>query len=851
MVVKEKPREKKKKVKAISSKDLNPDGTVKQMTQAERKAAYEKEQVLKLQQAKAKREAETAERNRQIREREIAITAKQLESDKNASKHVGELSADDSPLVVSSCVARAMGIDATLKPKDVLARALELSQQLEAIVSDDLLPKDQLLQIAAVLAEQRAQKNAAKAQKAAEKAAAKAAQLEEAAAQKVAQLEKATAEKAARMAAEKAAAAIMMEEAAAQRDAEKESRRDAEDETNKKKAKPKKVKLTKEQKEIAKRLEGTGKMIQEEIALLEAEMHEARIKAAMARIKGDGGYMLGPIDTGEFSLPNPGGGVDLLERASLLLTPGKKYGLIGRNGKGKSTLLKAMAARRVGNLPDSMSLHYVSQTSAEMEVDDGVLPADVVLSADVERGILVRTIKELEALHDAGKDLSDEQEEELRNAHERMQEVDGDSAVGRVTSMLKNLGFSEELLARPVNSLSGGWRVRVALAAALFAEPDMLLLDEPTNHLSIEAVLWLAREIAENPIWESRIVITVSHDRAFLDATCTDCLHISGAARRLTQERGNYSTWMKRRVAQRKAFDQKNSARRMDIAHLKEFIARGGTYSNVSIQRKMKEEQVAKLLEEEEADAEENANLSEDLDMRLTIHCGGRLDVPPIMVSDVTFGYPGMAKPLFSHAEVCVDSGSRLVLLGENGRGKTTLVKLMLGELEPTSGVVHRNSGARIALVNQHHGDQINLDQTALDYLCAQHKGEISREIVEQMRAHLSSCGFDEKLQVVRGRAMSGGQRSRLAMAAVSFARPHVLILDEPTNNLDVESVEALADSIEKFEGGVVIVSHDQHFVSRVANEVWLIDDGKIQRCESFDSYLKHAAKVAAAGIGH
>ena len=173
MVVKEKPKEKKKKVKAISSKDLNPDGTVKQMTQAERKAAYEKEQVLKLQQAKAKREAETAERNRQIREREIAITAKQLESDKNASKHVGELSADDSPLVVSSCVARAMGIDATLKPKDVLARALELSQQLEAIVSDDLLPKDQLLQIAAVLAEQRAQKNAAKAQKAAEKAAAK------------------------------------------------------------------------------------------------------------------------------------------------------------------------------------------------------------------------------------------------------------------------------------------------------------------------------------------------------------------------------------------------------------------------------------------------------------------------------------------------------------------------------------------------------------------------------------------------------------------------------------------------------------------------------------------------------
>ncbi len=835
--MKEKAQQKKKKVKAVSAKDLNPDGSIKQMSMAERKAAYEKEQVLKKQQAKAKREAETAERNRQIREKELAAAAKQLANDK---KHVGQLSADDNPMVVSSCVARAMGIDPKLKPKEVLAKAIELSEELEAVVSEDLLPKEQLLQIAAVLAEQRAQKNAAEAQKAAEKAAAKAAQQEEAAAQK-----------AARLAAEKEAAAIAREEAVAQREAQKESRAEEVDEAKEKKARPKKVKLTKEQKEIAKRLEGTGKLIQEEIAQLEAEMSEARVKAAMARIRGDGGYVLGPIDTGVFALPNPGGGVDLLEDASLLLTPGKKYGLIGRNGKGKSTLLKALAARRVGNLPDSMSLHYVSQTSAEMEVGDGVLPADVVLSADVERGILDKTIRELEAIQDAGKDLSDEQDEELSNAHERMQEVDGDSAVGRVTSMLKNLGFSEELLARPVNSLSGGWRVRVALAAALFAEPDMLLLDEPTNHLSIEAVLWLANEIAENPIWDSRIVITVSHDRAFLDATCTDCLHISGAARRLTQERGNYSTWMKRRVAQRKAFDQKNAARRMDIEHLKEFIGRGGTYTNVSIQRKMKEEQVAKLLEEEAADAEENANLAEDIEQRLTIHCGGRLDVPPIMVSDVTFGYPGMAKPLFSHAEVCVDSGSRLVLLGENGRGKTTLVKLMLGELEPTSGVVHRNNGARIALVNQHHGDQINLDQTALDYLCAQHKGEISREIVEQMRSHLSSCGFDEKLQVVRGRAMSGGQRSRLAMAAVSFARPHVLILDEPTNNLDVESVEALADSIEKFEGGVVIVSHDQHFVSRVANEVWLIDGGKIQRCESFDSYLKQAAKAAEAGIGH
>jgi ATP-binding cassette subfamily F protein 3 len=168
----------------------------------------------------------------------------------------------------------------------------------------------------------------------------------------------------------------------------------------------------------------------------------------------------------------------------------------------------------------------------------------------------------------------------------------------------------------------------------------------------------------------------------------------------------------------------------------------------------------------------------------------------------------------------------------------------MLGELQPTAGSVHRNQGARIALVNQHHGDQIDLDMTALDYLCSQYKGEVGREIVEKMRAHLTSCGIDAQLQTVRGRAMSGGQRSRLAMCAVSFGRPHVLILDEPTNNLDVESVEALAESVEKFEGGVVIVSHDQYFVSRVANEVWVIDNGKITKCPSFDAYIKDAHKA-------
>ena len=287
---------------------------------------------------------------------------------------------------------------------------------------------------------------------------------------------------------------------------------------------------------------------------------------------------------------------------------------------------------------------------------------------------------------------------------------------------------------------------------------------------------------------------------------------------------------------------------------------------------KMKEKQAEKLVEEGAEEAEAAAALQEDHEVPLSLKAGGALSGHLIQLRGVGFGYPGSTAPLFSGAEFSIDSKSRIVLLGENGNGKTTLVKLLLGDLAPTSGEVVRSGAARVALVNQHHADQIDLALTPLQFMVEKcdgtrlghgawptillltprsslhrYPGDESYGHEQGLRSHLSSCGVPAELQALPASALSGDQRSRVALAAVSYAEPHVLILDEPTNNLDLESVAALADCVQRFDGGVVLVSHDQFFVGEVANEVWVVGDGRVAKAESFESYRKkQLAKVRA-----
>ena len=699
---------------------------------------------------------------------------------------------------------------------------------------------------------------------------------------------------------------------------------------------------------------------------LEAELVAARETAV--RLRQEQGAHLGAIEAAAFSLPNPGGGPDLIENASFNLVRGKRYALIGRNGKGKSTMLRWLASRRAGNFPSNVTVHYVTQDVTLRADQEASKPWEVVVEADVERRLLLQERDALMAAAESssgaaaaaaaaaaggGADEEDaDQASKLQSVMERLEAIDAGRAQVRAEQLLSNLGFSDELQQRSMKALSGGWRVRVALAAAIFARPDVLLLDEPTNHLSIQAVLWLAHELTTSVTWQERIVIIVSHDRYFLDEVCMDTLHISGAARRLTQSHGSYTTWAKRRAEQQKALQRSQQLRQHEIDTLKEYAGHGFRYGGSASQinkMKMKEKQAEKLEEEASNELEELAALEEDQELPLELKGGSEIDGFICQLVGVGFRYPaaggagaagaagaggvlaaaaGQGKSsdgdrplLFSGAEFSVDSKSRIVLLGENGNGKTTLVKLMLGELEPTVGEVKRNLKARIAIVNQHHAEQINLTLTPLQFMQSKFPGDGSYGHDQVLRGHLSGCGVPHEQQMTPCSALSGGQRSRVAMAAVSFVRPHLLVMDEPTNSefqtegerggvkkgergrererrrqhrgcgsavlrlrlpplthqcfrlallvcwsinlfvafgqqpnppsthtpliplitkdLDLESVAALAECVQNYEGGVVLVSHDQFFVSKVANEVWVVADGTVKQATSFDAYRK------------
>lgn len=486
---------------------------------------------------------------------------------------------------------------------------------------------------------------------------------------------------------------------------------------------------------------------------------------------------------------------------------GYHYGLIGRNGVGKSTLLRAITSGEIA-LPDHL---YVVHVEQEIQGDERTV-LQTILQVDKEREWLLAKEEELCAMDDdAAEKYAAAGGVDLNEVYERLDELDSDSAETRAASILAGLGFDHEAQGRPTREFSGGWRMRIALAQALFLQPDLLLLDEPTNHLDVFALTWLEEFLAT---WERTIVI-VSHDRGFLNNVTTATMHLH--RKRLAYYGGNYDTFIKVRAEHRAnqmstAKEQQNRA-----SQLKNFIAKFGQgHKKMVKQAQCRMKKLEKLKEE---------MVEVDLDdpyLRINFPAATPLPPPCVSVVDAAFGYePG--RTLYEKLDFGLDCDSRVAIVGPNGAGKSTFLKLILGDLIPSEGWVNRHCKLRLAMFSQHSVENMDTEADAVT-----HMRRLDDEMpLEEARAFLGRFGLSGQLATNPIKNLSGGQKSRLAFAELAYKLPHILLLDEPTNHLDLETIEALAMAINSFDGGVVLVSHDERLISLTCDELWCVHKGE------------------------
>lgn len=502
-------------------------------------------------------------------------------------------------------------------------------------------------------------------------------------------------------------------------------------------------------------------------------------------------------------------GRPLFEQASAVIPDGHKVGLVGPNGAGKTTLFRLIRGE-LGldggaiTLPARARIGGVAQESPATDVT--VL--DTVLAADTERHALMA---EAETATDPHR---------IAEIQTRLADIDAWSAEGRAAAILQGLGFSTEDQARPTGDFSGGWRMRMALAGVLFAQPDLLLLDEPTNYLDLEGALWLEGYLAKYP----HTVIVISHDRGLLNRAVGSILHLED--RKLTLYSGGYDSFARIR-AERRALQaaeaKKQEARR---AHLQSFVDRFRAKATKAAQAQSRLKALAKM--------EPIASPEEAKFHRFTFPQPDQLSPPILSLDGVSVGYGDRA--VLKRLNLRLDQDDRIALLGRNGQGKSTLAKLLAGRLAPMEGRLVRSGKLRVGYFAQHQVDELHLDETPLDHVRSLRPDEAPA----RLRARLAGFGLMEAQAETRVASLSGGQKARLSLLLATIDAPHLLILDEPTNHLDIESREALTEALNDYTGAVVLVSHDMHLLELVADRLWLVSGGAVTPyAEDLETYRR------------
>jgi len=490
-------------------------------------------------------------------------------------------------------------------------------------------------------------------------------------------------------------------------------------------------------------------------------------------------------------------GRTLLDGADLMLEPGRKVGLVGRNGAGKSTLIRAIAGEIA---PDGGEIRLSARARLGRVAQEAPAgPAsliDTVLAADAER---TRLLAEAETAAP----------ERLADIHDRLATIGADAAPARAATILSGLGFDAAAQARPVGSFSGGWRMRVALASALFTEPDLLLLDEPTNHLDLEATLWLEA-------WLRRFAgaaLIVSHDRGLLDNAVDAIAHLDRGRIALTP--GGFAEFV--RIRTERAEQQAAAAQRIATqrAHLQSFVDRFRYKASKARQAQSKLKAIAKL---PVIDA-----VIEDTPTRFSFPQPQQVAPPILALEEAVAGYDGT--PVLRGLDLRVDMDDRIALLGANGNGKSTLAKLIAGRMEPLAGEVRRGPKLRVGYFAQHQAEELVLNETPLDHIVR----AAPRLPQVQHRAQIARFGLDADRAETKVANLSGGEKARLLLALATRDAPQLLILDEPTNHLDIDAREALVRALAEFEGAVLLITHDPHLVELVADRLWLVADGTVK----------------------